>query len=151
MYTGPDKMLAVMSIGFLLEHKDDAVVWRGPKKNGTVEKAVLLCNKLVMYVLSAMIKQFLSDVVWEELDYLIIDTPPGKFLHQYCACVHHGDVCVLLVRTITWQQIFGDKSFHGSTNLMHLYRTYKFKIPLNHLDYLLNTASNPQKFLILEP
>ena len=34
MYTGADKMLAVMSIGFLLEHKDDAVVWRGPKKNG---------------------------------------------------------------------------------------------------------------------
>ena len=28
-------MLAVMSIGFLLEHKDDAVVWRGPKKNGS--------------------------------------------------------------------------------------------------------------------
>lgn len=34
VYTGADKMLAVMSIGFLLEHKDDAVVWRGPKKNG---------------------------------------------------------------------------------------------------------------------
>ena len=29
---------------------------------------------------SAMIKQFLSDVSWGELDYLIIDTPPGKFL-----------------------------------------------------------------------
>ena len=28
-------MLSVMSIGFLLDHKDDAVVWRGPKKNGT--------------------------------------------------------------------------------------------------------------------
>lgn len=26
--------LAVMSIGFLLQNKDDAVVWRGPKKNG---------------------------------------------------------------------------------------------------------------------
>ena len=31
-------MLAVMSIGFLLEHKDDAVVWRGPKKNGMAAK-----------------------------------------------------------------------------------------------------------------
>uniref|UniRef100_A0A1X7SE32 Uncharacterized protein n=1 Tax=Amphimedon queenslandica TaxID=400682 RepID=A0A1X7SE32_AMPQE len=47
-----------MSIGFLLNNKDEAVVWRGPKKN-------------------AMIKQFLSDVVWGQLDYLIIDTPPG--------------------------------------------------------------------------
>ena len=27
-----------------------------------------------------MIKQFLTDVVWEDLDYLIIDTPPGKAL-----------------------------------------------------------------------
>ncbi|XP_051569863.1 cytosolic Fe-S cluster assembly factor nubp1 isoform X3 [Myxocyprinus asiaticus] len=50
--------LAVMSIGFLLNSPDDAVIWRGPKKNG-------------------MIKQFLRDVDWGEVDYLIIDTPPG--------------------------------------------------------------------------
>jgi Mrp family chromosome partitioning ATPase len=50
--------LAVMSIGFLLPSKDDAVIWRGPRKNG-------------------LIKQFLTDVLWEDLDYLIIDTPPG--------------------------------------------------------------------------
>ena len=34
MYTDEAKKLGVMSIGFLLENKDDAVVWRGPKKNG---------------------------------------------------------------------------------------------------------------------
>lgn len=50
--------LAVMSIGFLLSNKNDAVIWRGPRKNG-------------------LIKQFLTDVVWDELDYLVIDTPPG--------------------------------------------------------------------------
>ncbi|XP_045626434.1 cytosolic Fe-S cluster assembly factor nubp1 isoform X1 [Procambarus clarkii] len=50
--------LAVMSIGFLLKSADDAVIWRGPKKNG-------------------MIKQFLRDVDWGSLDYLIVDTPPG--------------------------------------------------------------------------
>mmetsp|Transcript_20240 Transcript_20240/g.45028 ORF Transcript_20240/g.45028 Transcript_20240/m.45028 type:complete len:299 (+) Transcript_20240:112-1008(+) len=50
--------LGVMSIGFMLPSKDDAVIWRGPRKNG-------------------LIKQFLTDVVWNELDYLIIDTPPG--------------------------------------------------------------------------
>lgn len=50
--------LAVMSCGFLLDSLDDAIIWRGPKKN-------------------TMIKQFLSDVEWGPLDYLIIDTPPG--------------------------------------------------------------------------
>eukprot|EP00126_Sphaerothecum_destruens_P009841 Sdes_comp20605_c0_seq1m15623 len=50
--------LAVMSIGFLLNSPEDAVIWRGPKKNG-------------------LIKQFLKDVDWGNLDYLIIDTPPG--------------------------------------------------------------------------
>jgi Mrp family chromosome partitioning ATPase len=59
----------VMSIGFLLPGADDAVIWRGPRKNG-------------------LIKQFLTDVVWNELDYLIIDTPPGISLifHQL---IHH--------------------------------------------------------------
>eukprot|EP01036_Dinobryon_divergens_P057031 gene57031-76150_t len=49
--------LGVMSIGFMLPSNDDAIIWRGPRKNG-------------------LIKQFLSDVDWGELDYLIIDTPP---------------------------------------------------------------------------
>ena len=34
MYSDPSQKLAVMSIGFLLGSQDDAVVWRGPKKNG---------------------------------------------------------------------------------------------------------------------
>src|SRR3989338_4569111 len=50
--------LAVMSVGFLLESREQAVVWRGPKKNG-------------------LIKQFLRDVDWGPLDYLVVDTPPG--------------------------------------------------------------------------
>jgi len=58
VYTSPEQTLGVMSIGFLLNKKDDPVVWRGPKKN-------------------AMIKQFLTDVYWQDIDYLIIDTPPG--------------------------------------------------------------------------
>jgi ATP-binding protein involved in chromosome partitioning len=52
------KNLKVMSIGFLLPSRDDAVIWRGPMKY-------------------QMIKQFLKDVDWGELDYLIIDSPPG--------------------------------------------------------------------------
>ncbi|XP_018325930.1 cytosolic Fe-S cluster assembly factor NUBP1 homolog isoform X2 [Agrilus planipennis] len=50
--------LSVMSIGFLLSNPDDAIIWRGPKKNG-------------------IIKQFLSEVDWGKLNYLLIDTPPG--------------------------------------------------------------------------
>jgi Mrp family chromosome partitioning ATPase len=48
----------VMSIGFMLRSQDDAVIWRGPLKHG-------------------VIKQFLKDVEWGDLDYLIIDSPPG--------------------------------------------------------------------------
>ncbi|ELU05787.1 hypothetical protein CAPTEDRAFT_152351 [Capitella teleta] len=58
VFADPEQNLGIMSVGFLLGSKDDPVVWRGPKKN-------------------AMIKQFLTDVYWQDLDYLIIDTPPG--------------------------------------------------------------------------
>jgi Mrp family chromosome partitioning ATPase len=50
--------LGVMSVGFMLPTHKDAVMWRGPKKNG-------------------LISQFLKDVDWGDLDYLIVDTPPG--------------------------------------------------------------------------
>lgn len=50
--------LKVMSIGFLSQKEDDALIWRGPMKMG-------------------VIKQFLGDVEWGELDYLIVDCPPG--------------------------------------------------------------------------
>jgi len=50
--------LSVMSIGFLLRERDDAVIWRGPRKYG-------------------VIKQFLKDVEWGDLDYLVVDSPPG--------------------------------------------------------------------------
>lgn len=58
VYTDAEKKMGVMSIGFLLKDRSDAVIWRGPKK-------------------TAMIRQFLNDVHWGDLDYLIIDTPPG--------------------------------------------------------------------------
>jgi len=50
--------LHIMSIGFLLKERDDAVIWRGPMKYH-------------------VIRQFISDVEWGELDYLIVDCPPG--------------------------------------------------------------------------
>ena len=53
-----DENLYLMSVWFLLSSPDDAVVWRGPRKNG-------------------LIKQFLSKVKWDYLDYMVVDTPPG--------------------------------------------------------------------------
>jgi Mrp family chromosome partitioning ATPase len=50
--------LGMMSIGFMLPNEDDAIIWRGAKKNG-------------------LIKQFLKDVDWGDVDYMIVDTPPG--------------------------------------------------------------------------
>jgi Mrp family chromosome partitioning ATPase len=50
--------ISCMSLGFILASRSDAVIWRGPKK-------------------TAMVRQFLTDVLWPPLDYLLIDTPPG--------------------------------------------------------------------------
>ncbi len=50
--------LSVVSMDSLLQDKDSAVLWRGPKK-------------------TAAIRQFVSDVEWGELDFLLVDSPPG--------------------------------------------------------------------------
>jgi Mrp family chromosome partitioning ATPase len=50
--------LKVISIAFFLRSRDDAIVWRGPLKH-------------------SLIKQFLGEVYWGDLDFLLIDLPPG--------------------------------------------------------------------------
>ena len=50
--------LKVMSMAFLLENIDTPIIWRGPQKTGAI-------------------KQLISDVYWGDLDFLIIDNPPG--------------------------------------------------------------------------
>ncbi len=62
--------LKVVSVQALMQDKDQAIIWRGPAKNG-------------------MIRQFVSSVDWGELDYLIIDAPPGT-----------GDEPLTVVQTI---------------------------------------------------
>lgn len=52
------KGIKMMSLNFLIENETDPVVWRGPVINGIVQ-------------------QFWTDVYWGELDYLLIDLPPG--------------------------------------------------------------------------
>ena len=50
--------IKIMSINLLLPQEDSPVIWRGP-------------------VIANMVKQFWTDVVWGELDYLFVDMPPG--------------------------------------------------------------------------
>lgn len=61
--------IKLMSIGFLLE-EDNPVIWRGP-------------------LVAQLLQQFLRNVVWGELDYLVIDLPPGT-----------GDAQLTIVQTI---------------------------------------------------
>jgi ATP-binding protein involved in chromosome partitioning len=61
--------IKVMSIGLLVDEKQ-AVIWRGP-------------------MASSALRQFISDVHWQELDYLVIDLPPGT-----------GDVHLTLVQAV---------------------------------------------------
>ena len=62
--------IKTMSIGFLLEDAKSAVIWRGP-------------------MLHAALKQFLKDVAWGELDFLLLDCPPGT-----------GDVAITLSQNV---------------------------------------------------
>ena len=61
--------IKLMSIGLLVDEKN-AVVWRGP-------------------MASSAIRQFVTDVYWDELDYLVIDMPPGT-----------GDIHLTLMQTV---------------------------------------------------
>ncbi len=61
--------MKAMSLNFLIEEEDTPVIWKGPMITNTV-------------------KQFYQDVVWDELDYLIVDMPPGT-----------GDVALTVMQT----------------------------------------------------
>ncbi len=54
----PNENLSVVSMQSLMQDKDQAVIWRGPAKTG-------------------IIRQFIGDVLWGEIDFLIVDAPPG--------------------------------------------------------------------------
>lgn len=52
------KGIEIMSLNLLLEHTTDPVIWRGP-------------------IIAGMVKQFWTDVIWGDVDYMFIDMPPG--------------------------------------------------------------------------
>ena len=60
----------VMSANLLLENEEDPIIWRGP-------------------MLANLVKQFYENVLWEDLDYLLIDMPPGT-----------GDVALTVFQSI---------------------------------------------------
>lgn len=62
--------IKVMSLNFLTDKEDDPVIWRGP-------------------MISGVVKQFWTDVLWEDLDYLVIDMPPGT-----------GDVALTIMQSV---------------------------------------------------
>jgi Mrp family chromosome partitioning ATPase len=53
-----ERGIKIMSMSLLLPNNEDAVIWRGPMISGAVS-------------------QFLADIIWDELDYLLFDLPPG--------------------------------------------------------------------------
>ncbi len=65
--------LKAVSLALLFENKDQPIIWRGPLKMITI-------------------KQFLSDVNWGELDYLIIDSPPGTGDEPLSVCQFIPDI-----------------------------------------------------------
>ncbi|KAM6407479.1 cytosolic Fe-S cluster assembly factor NUBP1 [Rhynochetos jubatus] len=93
-----EENLGVMSVGFLLSSPDDAVIWRGPKKNG-------------------LIKQFLRDVDWGEIDYLVVDTPPGTSdehlsIVQYLSATHiDGAVIITTPQEVSLQDVRKEINF----------------------------------------
>ena len=59
-----------MSVNLLLENDTDPVLWRGP-------------------ILGNVVKQFYSDVIWKDIDYLFVDMPPGT-----------GDVAITVYQSL---------------------------------------------------
>jgi Mrp family chromosome partitioning ATPase len=96
--------LGVMSIGFMLPSADDAVIWRGARKTG-------------------IIKQFFTDIAWGDLDYLIIDTPPGtsdehiSVVQSLKGCDVDGAVVVTTPQEVAMADVRKELNFCKKTDL----------------------------------
>ena len=99
--------LCVMSIGFLMPDPDAAVIWRGPRKSG-------------------LLAQFFGSVDWGELDYLVVDTPPGtsdehisivQLLKQSLNPQTDGAVVVTTPQEVAMADVRKELSFCRQTNI----------------------------------
>lgn len=67
--------IKIISLNYLMKNESDPVIWRGP-------------------VIAGVVKQFYTDVLWEELDVLLIDMPPGT-----------GDVALTIMQSLPVQGV----------------------------------------------
>jgi Mrp family chromosome partitioning ATPase len=75
-----DDNLKIISLEYLMENRDEAIIWRGPLK-------------------IQAIRQFIGDIDWGELDYLVIDAPPGTGDEPLSVAQTIKDVHALIVTT----------------------------------------------------
>jgi len=81
--------LKVVSTGFLLRGRDEAVIWRGPRKFGAI-------------------RQFLTEVLWGRLDYLVVDSPPGTGDEPLSVAQLVGQPCSAVIVTTPQQVAVAD-------------------------------------------
>lgn len=100
----PVENIAVVSVGFLLDDPNAAIIWRGPKKNG-------------------LIKQFLKDVDWgEDVDVLIVDCPPGTTdehlsISTYLSSIIDGAVVVTTPQDVAVSDVMKELTFCEKVNI----------------------------------
>ena len=88
-----DKMEVISMDTLLGEDRDQAIIWRGPKKTGAI-------------------RQFISDVAWGNLDFLVIDSPPGTgdehmtILQAIPDAIGYDKLSVLLRHDVQLQMVF---------------------------------------------
>lgn len=92
--------LSVVSMQFLLQEADQAVVWRGPIK-------------------MQVIGQFLGDVAWGDMDYLVVDLPPGSSDEPLSVAQNIPDADGMILVTTPQEVAVGDvrKSVHFAKKL----------------------------------
>ncbi|VDP89976.1 unnamed protein product [Echinostoma caproni] len=104
---GITQRLPVVSIAFLLDDPDSAIIWRGPRKSG-------------------MISELLNSVCWGKLDCLIIDTPPGtsdehltvlENIQKNCSNRLAGAVVVSTPQRVALCDVRRELGFCAKTNL----------------------------------
>ncbi|MBF0315904.1 MAG: Mrp/NBP35 family ATP-binding protein [Oligoflexia bacterium] len=94
--------LKVLSIGFLIEDQEAPLIFRGPKKNN-------------------IIQEFISNVYWGELDYLIVDCPPGTG-DELLAIVQninniHGAIVVTTPQKVALSDVIKSVNFLKTLNV----------------------------------
>ncbi len=99
---GENGNICIVSVSFMLESEADAVIWRGGKKN-------------------SLVRHFLKDVRWQDLDYLLVDTPPGTS-DEHLALVQlmrpiTGAILVTTPQEVAWQDVRKQIDFCRKVNL----------------------------------